>query len=56
MVFLKKMKNKQDKMYYYSLVQGVKHIGSKYHSLDTNNKAVAEVRHRMIEKQEVNQK
>ena len=54
MAYMKKMKNKANKSYYYSLVQGVKHIGSKYHSLDTDNRAVAEVRHSMVEDQEVN--
>ena len=54
MAYLKKVTNKVGKVYFLSLIQDVKHVGSKYISLDTDNKGVAEVRHSDVGNQEVN--
>ena len=45
MAYLKKVTNKVGKVYFLSLIQGVKHVGSKYISLDTDNKSEARVHH-----------
>ena len=45
MAYLKTIKDKSGKRFYYSLIQGVKHVGSKYISLDTDSKSVAKVHH-----------